>query len=453
LAKAWYTKSLLLVSLVLLLASSSFAQTPTPPKKPAAGPPAPQSKHYPILLLALGNDPSWSLRIGQKGPERLDRPSYPPIPLEPAEVTREGTADSWTYRAKDIGTGVLLSVHLTRETCTDPTSGTKYNFRVVVDHAQIGTLNGCARIAAEIFPKIVNPANQSDDDEDPGKKKPPVETITNFKPPVAVAFISPSGKIVLGYGPIKKIVAPEGSELALSHDGKKLLYTRSDSKTSSDRTIVLYDSDKGRSQDLIPGPVRRAFWSPDESRAAFLKFQDQKWQIWTFPAATPESAAPFYINNVTALHGWVDAHTVLASDAENLYWIGDGSQPIQTLALKDLYGPSFQVMSSDTIRVNPANPDLLLVSAAYQTPPVGAPKDSMNLAAGFFLYELRTKRRVVLSPPDQWARAAEWSRDGIQIFYTRRLSANSSSTFRIFWDGSGGGPRRYLDGTDLVVGQ
>lgn len=451
--KSRHTKFLLLASLVLLVASSSFAQTPTAPRKPPAGPPAPQSKHYPILLLALGNDPSWSLRIGQKGPERLDRPAYPPMTLEPAEVTREGTADSWTYHAKDIGTGVPFTVHLTRETCTDPTSGTKYNFRAVVDHAQIGMLNGCARIAAELFPKIVNPANQSDDDEDSEKKKPPAESITNFKPPVAVAYINPAGKIVLSYGAIKKIAAPEGSELALSRDGKKLLYTRSDSKTSPDRTIVLYDSDKGRSQDLIHGPVRQAFWSLDESRVAFLRFQDQKWQIWTFPPVTPESAAPFYINNVNALHGWVDAHTVLATDAENLYWIGDGSQPIQTLALKDLYGPSFQVMSSDTIRVNPANPDLLLVSAGYQTPPVGAPKDSMNLAAGFFLYEVRSKRRVVLSPPDQWARAAEWSRDGIQIFYTRRLGANSASTFRIFWDGSGTGPRRYLDGTDLVVGQ
>lgn len=439
--------------LVLLAASITLAQAPTSPKKPAAGPPAPQSTHYPILLLAVGNDPSWSLRIGQKGPERLDRPAYPPITLEPAEVTREGTSDSWIYHAKDTGTGATLSVHLTREACTDPASSTKYNFRAVVDHAQLGTLNGCARIAAELFPKIVNPANQTDDDEDSDKKKPPSEIIPNFKPPVAVAFLNPAGKIVLSYGAIKKIAAPEGSELALSHDGKKLLYTRSDSKTSPDRTIVLYDFDTGRSQDLIHGLVRQAFWSPDDSRIAFLKFQDQKWQIWTFPAATPESAAPFYINNINALHGWVDAHTVLASDTENLYWIGDGSLPIQTLALKDLYGPAFQVMSSDAIRVSPVNPDLLLVSADYQTPPVGAPKDSLNLAAGFLLYEMRSKRRVVLSPPDQWARAAEWSRDGIQIFYTRRLAANSASTFRIFWDGSGVGPRRYLDGTDLVVGQ
>jgi uncharacterized membrane protein len=415
-------------SLILVGASASSPQTPTPPKKPLAGPPAPQSTHYPILLLAFGNDPSWSLRIGQKGPERLDRPVYPPITLEPAEVTRDGTADSWTYHAKDSGTGAALSVHLTRESCTDPASNTKYNFRAVAEHAQLGTFNGCARIAAELFPKIVNPANQTDEGEDSDKKKPPAEIIPNFKPPVAVAFINPAGKIVLSYGAIKKIAAPEGSELALSHNGKKLLYARPDSKTSPERTIVLYDFDTGRSTDLVHGLVRQAFWSPDDSRVAFLKSQDQKWQIWTFPAVTPESAAPFYTNNVNAFHGWVDAHTVLASDAENLCWIGDGSLPIQTLTLKDLYGPAFQTMSSDTIRVNPSNPDLLLVSADYQTPPTGAPKDSMGLAAGFFLYEVRSKRRVILSPPDQWTRAAEWSRDGIALQVIPSPHSESSGT-------------------------
>src|SRR5258708_3468061 len=218
---------------------------------PAAGPPAPQSRHYPILLLALGNDPSWSLRIGQKGPERLDRPAYPPITLEPAEVSRDGTADSWTYHAKDAGTGVPVSVHLTRETCTDATSGTKYNFRAVVDHPQIGTLNGCARIAAELFPKIVNPANQSDDDEDPDKKKPPVETITNFKPPVAVVFINPARNVVLKRGSVPHVVASEGTQLALSHDGKQLLYTRQ--HQGSSLVMALYDSAIGKSKDLLTG--------------------------------------------------------------------------------------------------------------------------------------------------------------------------------------------------------
>jgi len=428
-----------------------LGQAQAPSKKPIAGPPAPQSTHYPILLLALGNNPSWSLRIGQKGPERLDRPNYPPITLEPVDVTRDGAADSWNYRAKDTGTTAEVTIHLTRQSCIDPLSGTKYAFSAVVQHAQIGSLSGCARIAAELFPKIINPANQPDEDDDTEKKKPPETNITNFKAPTAVAFLNSTGNVVVSNGKIKKVVSPEGSELALSHDGKKLLYTRSDSKTASDRTIVLYDFVTGSSKDILHGLVRQALWSPDDSRVAFLKFQDQKWQVWTFPSLAPDTAAPLYVNEVHALYGWVDGHAVLASDKQNLFWISENSQPMQTLALKDLYGSAFEIMSSDSIRANPINPDLLLVSADYTTPPAVAPKDSLNFVAGFFLYEVRSKRRVILSPVDQWARSAEWSRDGIQIFYTRRVSASSSTTFRIFWDGSA--PRRYLDGTDLVVGQ
>jgi len=226
-------------------------------KEATRGPPAPQSTHYPILLLAFGNNPDWSLRVGQKGPERLDRPNYPPIPLEPATVAHETAADSWTYQAKDSATGAALSVHLTREACTDaasdptaaprPSTG-KYPFSVSVDHAQLGSMKGCARIAAELFPKI---NNQPDAEDDIDKNKPPPPTITKFKPPVAMAYLNSAGSIVLSRGGVKKIIAPAGTELSLSHDGKKLLYTRSDSKAAPDRTIVLYDADSGKSQDLV----------------------------------------------------------------------------------------------------------------------------------------------------------------------------------------------------------
>src|SRR6266853_2820169 len=128
--------------LIAGLPALSFGQTPPPPKKLPAGPPAPQSTHYPIFILAFGNNPNWSLRIGQKGPERMDRPGYPPIPLEPAEVTHEAAADSWTYHAKDSATGAAVAVHLTREACNDatddnlnpaPPPAIKYSFRASVD--------------------------------------------------------------------------------------------------------------------------------------------------------------------------------------------------------------------------------------------------------------------------------------------------------------------------------
>src|SRR6266702_8327287 len=173
--------SLLTASLMLLgLPTYVLGQNPSPEKKLPAGPPSPQSKHYPILLLAFGNAPNWNLRIGQKGPERLDLLVYPPIPLEAGEVTHEAAADSWTYHAKDSATGAVVAIHLTREACTDATNDTltttpplggKYSFRASVDHAQIGSFKGCARIAAELFPKINNQPDQ--DQEDAAKKKPP----------------------------------------------------------------------------------------------------------------------------------------------------------------------------------------------------------------------------------------------------------------------------------------
>jgi uncharacterized membrane protein len=451
--------ALLLASLLLAgLPTISFGQNaPAAAKRLPAGPAAPQSTHYPILILAFGNEPNWSLRIGQKGPERLDRPGYPPIPLEPAEVTHEAVVDSWTYHANDAATGAVVALHLTREACTDATNDTltatpppsgKYPFRAALEHAQIGSLQGCARIAAELFPKIKNQAD--DDEEDADTKKPPAPTITNFKSPVAVAYLNSAGSIVLSRGKVKKIAAPDGAELALSHDGKKLLFTRSDSKTSPDRTIVLYDFDTGKSLDLVHGLVRHAFWSPDDSRIAFLKAVDQSWQVWSFPAAMPEAATIFSSQPVNTLHGWIDNHTILATDMLNAYWLSEEVLP-QAVALKDIYGSTFQIMSSDTIRVHPLNSDLLLISADYLSAPAGAPVDSMGLAAGFFLFELRSKRRVILCPADQPGRAAEWSRDGLQVFFNGSDSAHRPGIYRIFWDATG--LQRFLTGSNYVVGQ
>ena len=159
-----------LLTLGLFTAASLLGQTPQKPssqpqqKKPAPLPPAPQSKHYPILLIASGSEPSWSLRIGMKGAERLERQSYPPIPLDPGEIEQEGTAEAWLYHAKDTATGADVTVHLSREACSDHGSDTKYPFRAVVTHSQIGELSGCAKIAPEQFPEF---KQKNLDDDDP----------------------------------------------------------------------------------------------------------------------------------------------------------------------------------------------------------------------------------------------------------------------------------------------
>src|SRR5450432_3351818 len=201
-------------------ASKPSAQSKQQPPKSAAAPQSIQSTHYPILLLGHGGDPYWNVLIGQKGPERFERVNYPPMALEAVSVNGEGP-DSWSYHAKDSATAAEVTIRLTREACSDdaalatpeissntpppsvkPASSTlnpsrpvKYTFSITLQHAQVGSFKGCARIAAELFPKIVNQTAEDDDDAD--KKKPPVATITNFKIPTAVAFVSAAGKIFL----------------------------------------------------------------------------------------------------------------------------------------------------------------------------------------------------------------------------------------------------------------
>ena len=469
-------RQILFSALPLLFAAASIsAQTkpasPQPTQKPAAKAPAgqqpqpadavasPVSKHFPILIVAHGNEPSWGLRLGMKGPERLDRLGYPPIVLEPGEVTNDEPARAWTYHALDTATAAAVSVKLIRESCSDGMSDTKYTFSVQVDHAQIGTLKGCGVIEQEKFPEFrkknqpLDPDEQAaaDKDKDKNKRNPALDPITKFQPPVATAYLDATGKVIFAHGEVRKTVAPSGSELAVSHDGKKLLYTRSDSKTGPERSIVLYEFDTAHSRDVAGTNVRQAFFSPDDSHIAFLKYDGKSWQLFTAPIANPETATALSTQNFDSLHGWISPTTLLASDTQNLYLVSSDKPP-QAFPLKDIYGERFQIMSSDTIRVCPINSDLLLVSAYYLNAPAGAPTDSMGLNETFFLYELKSKRRTILGPPDAFTRDAEWSRDALQIFFTKGATGKGPLvTDRIFWDGTS--ERRYSAGHALVVGK
>jgi uncharacterized membrane protein len=459
----------LLLSIPFVSRAGGQTQTPAPkpaPKTPANAPqaqdaiPSPVSRHYPILILAHGVEPSWNLRLGMKGPQRLDRVGYPPIILDPGEITSDDPGKSWTYNAKDDVTGATVAVKLFREPCSDTMSDTKYTFRVEVDHAQIGELKGCGQSAPDKFPEFLK-KNQPDAPDDVTDKSPKdkekeakralLDPITNFHSPVSTAYLDATGRLILSRGEVRKTVAPSAMEPALSHDGKLLLYTRSNSTTGPDRSIVLYEADSGRSHEVAGNNVRQAFWSPDDSKFAYLKFDGKIWQVWVAPVSSPDKAALLSAMSVDALHGWVNPTTVLASDMQNLYWISE-DKPSQTVPLKEIYGDTFQIMSSDTIRANPINPDLLLVSAYYLNAPPGAPTDQAGLNQTFFLYELKSHRRTVLGPPEWFTRNAEWSRDGLQIFFTRGVPGKSTlATDRMFWDGTG--EKRYAAGNNLVVGK
>ncbi len=444
------------------------AQTPaqqlpakTPPKSPdtVPAPAAPVSKHYPILVIAHGNEPVWSLRLGMKGPERLDRANYPPIVLDPGITSADDPGKAWTYYAKDEATGADVSVKLFREACSDAASEIKYTFRVVVDHAQIGTLNGCGQSLPEQFPEFrtknqISPddnpdANDKDKDKDKDKKT-VLEPITNFKMPVAVAYLSPARKVMFKRGTVVRQVATDGYQLAVSHDGSKLLYTRDEKPLI--RVIVLYDSTTGKSTELLRGMVQQAVWSPDDTRFAFLKFVDGHWYLWTAPVTSPDAATAFFPGEIWTIDGWADAHTILVDDLEKLSWVSEDGTVQRALSEKEIFGDAFGFSSANTVRIHPLNSDLLLVSAEWLKVPPGTPVDKeMGEGEGFFLYEISSKRRVILSPLDMFAQDAEWSRDGLQIFFTGADASRNAAIYRMFWDGSG--LQKYVTGFELAIGK
>ena len=408
--------------------------------------PVPQSRHYPIKLLCHGNDRSWSISLGPKGPEKWERPGYPPIPLEPGAVAQEGAADSWIYRAKDTATGADVAVRLQRLACSEPNADKPLPFTVAAEHAQLGSFTGCANFAPELFPT----EKQEDKDEEP-KKPPPSYLSLHSKPPVAVAYHNQDGRVMFSRARVSRIVAESGYDLSLSHDGKKLLFVR-DEPGGQTGTINEYDFDTGHAKELLRGKVRAPFWSPDDSRVAFLKFEDGKWQLWALPANDPLTVSLLNHDNLDSIDGWADTHILLANDLQNLVWIGDDGNPKQVLTLKEICGADFLPYSGMTIRLHPANSDLLLISTLLAHPPPDVPVDPKeHLASGMFLYEIRSKRRVALSVAGLSAKHGEWSRDGLQIYFSGFSITQKPATYRIFWDGTE--LKSHRPGTDLVIGQ
>lgn len=439
-------------------------QAPSPPTPQAqqkslpVGPQAPHSTHYPILLLGFGNQPNWSVRIGLKGPERFDREGYPPIPLEPTEVTQEATPETWTYHAKDSATGAAVAVHLSREACTDATNDTlsttsplggKYSFKISIDHAQIGSLKGCGRIATELFPKINNRPDQGDDDE---KKKPPVpvSSVTKFQSPIVVAYLNATQQIAFKRGSIVRTVpGASGTDMSASHDGKKLLFTREEGAV---RAIDEYDYDSNGVKELLRGDVRNPVWFPEDSRVAYLNHQGGKWQLWAFPANDPSKAALVNADSFESIQGWSDPRTllVLTASPAALAWIGEDGKATQTLLISDLCGTDFVPGTKLVVRPHPTNPDLVLVSAMFAHPPAGVPAVENGQAGALFFYEFRSRRRAVLTIPNLSATDGEWSRDGFQILFTGTDSSRRKAAYRVFWDAIG--LQKYAAGTSLVVG-
>jgi len=145
-----------------------------------------------------------------------------------------------------------------------------------------------------------------------------------------MAYLNPAGSVVAQSRAVKKIIAPAGSELCLSHDGKKLLYTRTYSKTAPDRTIVLYDADSGNRRLGARSPSAKL---SGRSTIRASLFSERKISLGRFgPSRRPclKAAGRVFSTVCELLHGWLDNHTVPPATCKTAYWLSE-DKPQQTV--------------------------------------------------------------------------------------------------------------------------
>src|SRR5260370_18420042 len=103
------------------------------------------------------------------------------------------------------------------------------------------------------------------------------------------------------------------------------------------------------------------------------------------------------------MQGWSDAHTILVmrQNLSELAWIADDGKPGQAVSLNDICAPDFRPSANLSVRLNPANPDLVVISALFTHPPQGVPVGEKEVdTKGFFIYVFRSNLLITMPIPN-----------------------------------------------------
>ena len=225
------------------------------------------------------------------------------------------------------------------------------------------------------------------------------------------------------------------AELSLSADGRLLLYTRDEQGPA--RSLLLCDTQTRRSRVLVSGAVSSGHFSRDGATVAFLKFAEQKWQLWTTPLEDAQKATPVYRENLEGFAGFAPDGALVAFDAQAVLWISPAGRVLRTVPRAEIYGPVLQKMAGDRLRLHPRQPDLLLVTAFLVNPPASGPLDESGNLSGVFTYDLRERKLQSVTGPDLYATSGEWSAAGDRILLTKREPTGRTAIYQTPWRGAG----------------
>jgi dipeptidyl aminopeptidase/acylaminoacyl peptidase len=274
-----------------------------------------------------------------------------------------------------------------------------------------------------------------------------VSTLTGLAPgPGGLAFTREEWIYYLPPGGKEPRRLLEGRYPALSPDGQKLAYGEVRDGGWSLGLMVL-DLAGARSTALIePGEelIAHPEWSPQGDRLAFLSL-DQGQLSLDIIQADGTGRQKVFIAPLTAAspHSpvWApDGRSLTFHDLHHLYQISLTGEITAKTPLEEITGKAASLSSLDRFVRHPAAPQLMAFTMGVK----GTEKfedifDDPNSA--LFLYDLGTKERIRLTPPDMLALHPSWARDGQYLYFCgyREPHYQENEPFRIYRISKDGG--------------
>jgi WD40-like Beta Propeller Repeat len=249
-----------------------------------------------------------------------------------------------------------------------------------------------------------------------------------------LVFVHANGRVALERAPgdASYVLFDKGREPARTPDGKRVYWWADDG-------IHFADVDGGARGLFRAGNLRSPRVSPDGKQLVWGEMVGEHWSIMRSPVDRTSGRTPaatptilFRGNDSVFQPSWLpDGAGVIAHDLDHVYWIALDGKPTRTLpasAFTD--GTGGGTSSADRFVVCPTDPNRIAYTVEYGT-------DGNQL----WLYDLSTKQRTRVTPPDVFAVDPNWSRDG-RFLYFRGFRKRGSKpirdgVLRIAADGSG----------------
>lgn len=237
---------------------------------------------------------------------------------------------------------------------------------------------------------------------------------------------------VLNFKDKKELHLMEGADPAISPDGLKLAYTKSNGSGRNDfkRFIVVVDLNTKVETELkiFNNNYYGASWSPNSKYIAFnIWVTPPKWQIGTINLENSEVKI-FNTNSKLGIYKptWsADGRNIIAHDLSKIFRYDLSGKSLDSISVQSTFGDKYYTTSNTKFLYTSDNKIIIFNCGTNEfMEGVDGPVEAI------FAYNIKTKKTFRLSPQNMYASDPEIESDGSVIFSGTKENEKSTNIYR-----------------------